>query len=91
MKKIFALLAVVALAAVGCDDKKTTGKPADKTTPTTHTTPDTTSKPTPVTTAAPPVTTATKPETTTTKTETKKPGGDGPSVPEKSKEKGGDK
>jgi hypothetical protein len=28
VKKLFALFAVAALAAVGCDDKKTTGKPA---------------------------------------------------------------
>jgi hypothetical protein len=32
VKKIFALLAVAALAAVGCDDKKTTGKPSNATT-----------------------------------------------------------
>lgn len=31
MKKIFALLAVAALAAVGCDDKKTTAKPPSTT------------------------------------------------------------
>ena len=33
MKKLFALLAVVSLAAIGCDDKsKTTGKPSTQTT-----------------------------------------------------------
>ena len=32
MKKLFALLAVAALAAVGCDDKKSTGKPSSATT-----------------------------------------------------------
>lgn len=31
MKKLFALLAVAALAAVGCDDKKSTGKPSSAT------------------------------------------------------------
>ena len=31
MKKLFALLAVVSLAAIGCDDKKSTGKPTDAT------------------------------------------------------------
>ncbi len=31
MKKLFALLAVAALAAVGCDDKKSTAKPENKT------------------------------------------------------------
>lgn len=29
MKKLFALFAVAALAAVGCDDKKSTGKPTN--------------------------------------------------------------
>ena len=32
MKKLFALFAVAALAAVGCDDKKSTGKPTNATT-----------------------------------------------------------
>jgi hypothetical protein len=32
VKKIFALLAVFSLAAIGCDDKKTTGKPSSATT-----------------------------------------------------------
>lgn len=32
MKKLFALLAVAALAAVGCDDKKSSGKPSSATT-----------------------------------------------------------
>ena len=32
MKKLFALLAVVSLAAIGCDDKKSTGKPSNATT-----------------------------------------------------------
>jgi hypothetical protein len=32
VKKLFALLAVAALAAVGCDDKKSTGKPSNATT-----------------------------------------------------------
>lgn len=32
MKKLFALIAVAALAAVGCDDKKSTGKPSSATT-----------------------------------------------------------
>jgi len=31
VKKVFALLAVAALAAVGCDDKKSTNKPENKT------------------------------------------------------------
>jgi hypothetical protein len=30
VKKLFAVLAVFALAAVGCDDKKTSAKPGDK-------------------------------------------------------------
>jgi hypothetical protein len=32
VKKLFALLAVAALTAVGCDDKKSTGKPSSATT-----------------------------------------------------------
>lgn len=36
MKKLFALLAVAALTAVGCDDKKTTGKPSNATTGATY-------------------------------------------------------
>ena len=32
MKKLFALLAVVSLAAIGCDDKKSTGRPSNATT-----------------------------------------------------------
>jgi len=32
MKKLFALLAVASLAAVGCNDNKTTGKPSNATT-----------------------------------------------------------
>ena len=32
MKKLFALLAVVSLAAIGCDDKKSTPKPTNATT-----------------------------------------------------------
>jgi hypothetical protein len=86
VKKLFALLAVAALAAVGCDDKKTTAKPADKTTP--HTTPMTTPLTTPATTPATTVhaTPATTP--TSTKSDTKK---DGPNLPDgKEKPKGGD-
>jgi hypothetical protein len=32
VKKLFVLLAVVSLAAIGCDDKKSTGKPSSATT-----------------------------------------------------------
>jgi uncharacterized lipoprotein NlpE involved in copper resistance len=85
VKKIFALLAVAALAAVGCDDKKSTNKPSDKTnTPhtTPMTTPETTHAATPATThAATPATT----HAATTKPESKKP--DGPGLPDGTKEK----
>jgi hypothetical protein len=94
VKKLFALLAVVALAAVGCDDKKTTGKPSNATTGGTYEKKDTVRADTTAT-----VTNTVLQHTATeTKTNTvqvtktvdvpKKPGGEGPTPPDKPKDKG---
>jgi hypothetical protein len=96
VKKLFALLAVVALAAVGCDDKKTTAKPPDKTSgasvPSTHMTPDSTK--TPATHSSPSTASALSTSSSPSKPDTappKKP--EGPAVPPAgdSKDKKGDK
>ena len=91
MKKLFALLAVVSLAAIGCDDKKSTGKPSNATTGGTYLKTDTVKVETTATvTDTVKVNTAVVTDTKTVKV-TKTEKGDGPVPPPTDGPKKGDR